>query len=193
MMLSILIPSIPERLPQLASRMETYESFIKLYSLQGLIEVIAIVDNKQRTIGEKRNDLLRLANGDYIVFSDDDDWLTQTYFKLIINGCEKRVDVITYLQSARINEDLTTVQFGLKQENQEFQKNGITIRPAWHCCTWRREKVKNILFPAINYGEDDPWAKAANEKAETSYHINEVCHVYTHDSTKTASFDERGN
>lgn len=193
MMLSILIPCIPDRLDNLKNLYSLYEGYIKIYYLTDLIEIVSIVDNKQRTIGAKRNSLLSIANGDYIVISDDDDELTQAYFKNILDACSKGVDVITYLQSAGINGEWTTVHFGLKNENQEFNKDGVTVRKAWHCCTWRRALLEGVTFADINYGEDGPFSDMANEKAKTSYHINEICHVYEHDSTKTASFDERSN
>lgn len=194
-MLSILIPSIPERLETLKDVIRMYEFFVKLYDLQDEVEIISIVDNKKRTIGNKRNDLMYLARGDYFVFTDDDDRLTQVYFEFIKNAIKTGVDVITYKQHARINEDQTTVVFGLHHENQEFQKDGITKRPAWHCCTWKRDFISRCgaYFSDINYGEDEPFARHANERAKTSFHIDEVCHIYVHDSTKTASFDERSN
>lgn len=193
MMLSILIPSIPERLDKLRQLISLYNAYLPMYGLEGIVEIIAIVDNKKRSIGAKCNDLISIAKGEYIVRSDDDDQLTQVYFRRIKEACEKGVDVITYIQSARINDDHTTVVFGLNNENQEFQKDGITLRPAWHCCTWRRELLTGVYFSDINYGEDEPFSRLGNEKAKTSYHINEVCHVYEHDSTKTAAFDERSN
>jgi hypothetical protein len=195
MMLSILIPSIPERLDKLKELIAIYEGYIVIYGLKGQVEILALVDNKERSIGAKCNDLIAIAQGDYIVRSDDDDRLTQVYFRRIKEACDKGVDVITYIQDARINEDRTTVVFGLKSENQDFQHNGITKRPAWHCCTWRRKFLEDnsVIFDSVNYGEDQQFQEIANEFAKTSYHINEVCHVYVHDSTKTASFDERSN
>lgn len=194
-MLSILIPAIPERLDKLKTLIGVYEEYIKMYGLTGQVEVLAVVDNKQRSIGAKCNSLLAIADGYYVVRSDDDDRLTQAYFKNIAYACAQNVDVITYLQEARINEDRTTVRFGLWYPNQEFQKDGITLRPAWHCCTWKREfiDINGIWFDNLNYAEDEPFARLANERAKTSHHIPEVCHVYTHDSTQTASFDERSN
>lgn len=195
MMLSILIPAIPDRLEKLKDLINLYEFFIKLYKLEGDVEIVSIVDNRKRSIGRKRNDLIEIAQGHYFVISDDDDRLTQLYFELIKKACETGVDVITYLQEARINDDRTLVRFGLKNENQEFKTNSITLRPAWHCCTWKRDFIlaHDIQFPEINYGEDEPFARLANERAQTSHHIDAVCHVYVHDSTKTAAFDERSH
>lgn len=194
MKISILIPGIPERLERLKELIQKYQAYALMYSLD--IEIISLVDNKRMSIGEKRNNLVDLAKGEYWVMTDDDaDELTQVYFERIGSAIEKNVDVITYKQHARINEDQTTVVFGLHYENQEFQKDGITKRPAWHCCTWKRDFISwcGAYFKDINYGEDEPFARHANERAKTSFHIDEVCHVYVHDSTKTASFDERSN
>jgi hypothetical protein len=186
MMLSILIPSIPERLSQLADVINRYQIMIHDYGLNA--EILSLVDNKRRSIGQKRNDLMDLAEGEYWVMSDEDDQLTETYFRFITEAINTKADVITYLQSARINNDKATVKFGLKNINQELV-NGETIqRPAWHCCTWRKEAIKEARFAPTNWGEDDLFQRVANELAKTEYHIPEICHVYEHDSHKTAAF-----
>lgn len=188
MKLSILIPSIPQRLPQLIDTIARYESLIEKYGLQGQVELLSFCDNKQRSIGKKRSDLIAMSQGEYIVISDDDDKLTRKYFELIMGVIDQGPDVITYHQFARINNEYTFVDFKLQNPVGDFVHMGITQRPAWHCCTWKREVVKDIQFPHINYGEDHHWAMAANERAKKEIHISEICHVYEHDSDKTAAF-----
>lgn len=187
-MLSILIPSIPERMGQLRQTIERYQSYIDKYANTEFVQIVSVVDNKKVSIGEKRNALVKLAAGDYWVMSDDDDSLTESYFfhlsGMMISGC----DVITYLQSARINEDKSTVKFGLKNINEQLVKDGITNRPAWHCCTWRKNAIKEARFAPTNWGEDDLFQRTANELAKTEYHIPEICHVYEHDSNLTTAF-----
>lgn len=187
--LSILIPSIPERLMNLHGLITVYESYIEKYNLNGVVELLSICDNKKRSIGRKRSDLVTLAEGRYWVMTDDDsDYLTEKYFEHIKSRIDLNVDVITYKQFARINAEYTFVDFGLKRPIQDFVNMGVTQRPAWHCCTWKRELVKDIKFGDSNYGEDHEFAIVANELAQTESHINEVCHVYQHDSLKTAAF-----
>lgn len=189
MILSILIPSIPERLDQLKLKIEYYESMITKYNLNGAVELLSFCDNKKRSIGQKRTNLIQLAKGDYVVMTDDDaDRLTRRYFENIKKAIESNCDVITYYQFARINEDFTFVDFRLRNENEYQNHIGITKRPAWHCCTWRREVVKDIKFGDSNYGEDDVFQREANKLAISEYHINDICHVYEHDSDKTAAF-----
>jgi glycosyltransferase involved in cell wall biosynthesis len=187
-LLSILIPSIPERIDQLKAVIEKYQSYIDKYDLNNGVQIISFIDNKKITIGEKRNMLVSMAAGKYWVMSDEDDQLTEMYFQYFKCLLGKDVDVITYLQSAQINDDKSTVEFGLNNVNEDLIPNGITKRMAWHCCTWRKEAVKEARFAPINWGEDDLFARTANELAKTSYHFPEVCHIYRHDSTKTAAF-----
>lgn len=185
-MISILIPSIPQRLDRLKDLIQKYEAYISKYDLD--MEIISLIDNKRMTIGAKRNALVDLANGEYWVMSDDDDGLTEMYFQKVPFYYAAK-DVITYLQSARINEDRSTVKFGLKNINEELVKDGITNRPAWHCCTWRKEAVKDARFAShLNWGEDDIFSRTANQLAKTEIHIPEICHIYEHDSNLTAAF-----
>jgi glycosyltransferase involved in cell wall biosynthesis len=46
------------------------------------IELIAFFDNKKRTIGKKRDEMLDLAKGEYLVFIDDDDRIAPDYVKI---------------------------------------------------------------------------------------------------------------
>lgn len=188
MKLSILIPSIPQRLDQLKATLAFYESMIEKYNLGGEVELISICDNKTRSIGRKRSDLIAMAQGEYVVISDDDDRLTQKYFEKISAAMDTNADVITYFQFARINDDFTFVDFRLRGDNEYQNHIGITKRPAWHCCTWRRDVVKDIKFGDTNYGEDDSWQREANKLARTGHHIHDICHIYEHDSEMTAAF-----
>jgi hypothetical protein len=188
MILSVLVPSIPERLIELYNLLKTYQSYIDKYNLTEQVELISICDNKKRTIGKKRSDLIAMAQGSYIVISDDDDQLCEKYFELIASEIEKSVDVITYDQLARINFEYSIVRFGHNNPIEDFNKSGITLRPAWHCCTWKREVVRDIKFDDIMWGEDHNFALMANKAAKTTSHIPEICHIYEHDAHLTASF-----
>lgn len=187
--LSILIPGIPERMDQLKTTIQKYEACIDRYNLGELVQIVSFIDNKKITIGEKRNTLVSLAAGRYWVMSDDDDELTDRYFEVIMREIWHEPDVITYLQSARINHQKTTVEFGLNNINEDFIPDGITKRKAWYCCTWRKDAVMDARFDSsLNWGEDSFFADSANKLAKTTVHIPEVCHVYQHDSHLTAAF-----
>ena len=50
------------------------------------MEIIGLFDNKKRSVGEKRQDLLNLAKGQYLVFIDDDDRISDDYISSIIQA-----------------------------------------------------------------------------------------------------------
>lgn len=179
--LSILIPSIPERLHLVAP-------LLVGYSLDG-IEVLSLADNKSMSIGDKRNRLLSVAQGKYVMFSDDDDQLFINHIPLLLSACEKDVDVITFLQAATVDGNKTLVDFDLTHtENEVFVTDGITKRMPFHVCAWKRELVKGIKFPHKNWGEDWAWCEKAIKKAKTQYKIEEVIHIYTHDKNISRAY-----
>jgi hypothetical protein len=187
--LSILTPAVPSRLAQL--EMLTSELSRQIGDLP--IEHLTLIDNKRRTVGEKRDALLRAARGEYIAFVDDDDWISEDYVSSILDAATKEPDVITFQQEATVNQTVGLICFRLGQANAQF--TGIvegsinqipTIdRAAWHVCAWRRRLAMLSSFPASNYGEDWAYAAPLNAIAKTEVHIPRVLHYYRHSSETT--------
>jgi glycosyltransferase involved in cell wall biosynthesis len=151
------------------------------------IEVITLCDNKRRSIGAKRQALLNLAQGKYVTFLDDDDRPAGNYTEVFIRNYSQEdrylPDVFTFNQKVILNGEEYTLQFQHGHPtNDELVKDGITIRPPWHVCFWRRETVHHCTFPDSNYGEDWAWAEQANKKAKYAHHINHEMMTYVYDS-----------
>lgn len=183
MILSILIPSIPERL------LKVLELYRKLYAQMALIEncpqieILCHTDNLIRTIGEKRTDLLKSAKGDYMGFVDDDDDIADDYLESILYGLSSYADVITFKQQASIDGKKFIVNFGLKNENEEAAidegGNYLNInRKPFQMCIWKRDLIKDCVFPSKNYFEDAEWVDCAVTKVLTEHHIDKVLHYY---------------
>jgi hypothetical protein len=189
--LAILIPSIPERIEQLKLIFDELQRQISEYERPEQVKIITLIDNKQLSIGQKRQELVNLAlkaNAKYCTMLDDDDYVTANYVYEICNAIhDTNVDLITFNQLARINTAHSIVHFKHKGELQAFNSNGITERPAWHCNVYLTEIAKNCLFGDSNWGEDEPFSQAINDLCETSHHIPHVLHLYQHDSHKTAA------
>jgi glycosyltransferase involved in cell wall biosynthesis len=191
--LSILIPSIPERSEKLKEVIEALQKQIdnRPHEFVGMgeIEIISLMDNKQRTIGQKRFDLFNLAQGKYVCMTDDDDEYTPIFIEKVLQAINHiNADVITFSQMARIDNSFSIVNFRLGQDNEDFKGAGITRRMAWHCCVWKKEIIEGIKFGNSNYGEDDSFAREANLWAKTECHIPETLHIYDHQGTKSASY-----
>ena len=101
----MLILSIPQRLSKLNKLVETLCNQLEKEDLEAQVELLVFLDNKIWTIADKRNQMLEMANGDYLTFLDDDDRLSADYFKTVIDliNEDSDPDVITFDQECTIN------------------------------------------------------------------------------------------
>jgi len=174
-LLSILIPTVPERAVKLASLLA---SLARINN--GKAEVIYFGDDRNRTIGAKRNGVLSLARGKYVAFCDDDDDISNDYITEITNAAERDVSVISFRQDATWNGENSTVEFSVNNGNGQFNPGGITFRFPWHVCAWRREIAQQCVFSEKNWGEDVDWVEQVATLTKNEIHIPMVLHYYDH-------------
>jgi glycosyltransferase involved in cell wall biosynthesis len=191
-LLSILTPAIPERLPKLQRLALLLEPQLRQFPHS--VEWLSFVDPRGcRTIGEKRDDLVQLARGQFVAFVDDDDLVQPTYVASLVQALSvvvadnEPVDVITFRQEAIIERHRSEVRFNLRAGNEAFNPGGVTQRAAWHVCAWRSSLAKRFHFEASNYGEDWSWARHLNLDARGEIHIPEILHTYIFDSAISAA------
>jgi len=188
-LLSILTASIPER----ADKLEMLTAKITAQIGDLPVEHLVFLDNRKRTIGAKRDALLRIARGTFIAYVDDDDTVSPDYVASLIEAIKTTaspidlVDVITFAQFARVDEAAAKIVFGLRQENQPFIPDTEVLRAAWHVCAWRRSVAILSHFPESNYGEDWAFAEPLNRIARASIHLDKVLHYYRFNSATTAA------
>ena len=97
--LSILVPAIP-------SRWDKFQKIFDKLNSQATdeVEVLGFIDNKRRSIGRKRGGLKDLVRGEYMLYVDDDDDVTDDFVSEILKGMKDSPDVIAFKQKALINE-----------------------------------------------------------------------------------------
>jgi len=188
-LLSILTASIPER----ADKLEMLTAKITAQIGDLPVEHLVFLDNRKRTIGAKRDALLRIARGTFIAYVDDDDTVSPDYVASLVEAIKTtaspndQVDVITFAQFARVDKACAKIVFGLRQENQPFVPDTEVLRAAWHVCAWRRSVAILSHFPESNYGEDWAFAEPLNRIARASIHLDQVLHYYRFNSATTAA------
>ena len=209
MLWSILIAAIPERYHSthglLLSLLE-YQSVARIPD----IELLYLMDNKRRSVGEKRNDLLAAARGEYISFIDDDDEVAPDYVQRIhrtIAAGRKQtppVDVICFRQIAHLHPHGVThdctyslAHFNREQRRQLAPALGADGKPEgnrllWtgppaHTMVWRRTLVADIKFPSEQFGEDVTWVDAACARAKSETQIDFVGYHYKFDPDRSAT------
>lgn len=186
-LLSILTPTIPQRIDQLDQLSKKILRQIHTPTGACPVEHLIFSDNRARSIGAKRQALLDAARGEYVAFVDDDDDVSDDYVASLLRGIETGVGVVTFQQRAIYNGQESTVVFSLSNQDEPFNPGGITRRGAWHVCAWRRELVAHCVFPFMNYGEDKAWSLQARQRARSEIHIPRIIHTYRHDATTTAA------
>lgn len=180
--LSVLIPSIPERIDMVRALLTRIEDICPNNT-----EVLVLIDNKKMSIGAKRQRLLEMARGKYIAYCDDDDNVTESYH--LLADYTGDADIITFLQHAEVDGHTTIVDFDLNHtENEVFVTDGITKRRPFHVCAWKRELVQGVPFDRSNWGEDWTWCEQALDRIKTQHKIHDILHIYKHDKNITRAW-----
>ena len=90
MILSILIPTVPQRANLFLELHTEINNQLEMCNAFGLVEVISdCAPVGAKTTGKKRNDLLNAAQGDYVWFIDDDDMILPNAVSLVLAALEK--------------------------------------------------------------------------------------------------------
>lgn len=172
MKLSVLICTVPKRvknfLPKLIDELEKQTKGKD-------VEYLYLGDNKKRTVGRKRNDLLSLAQGEYVSFIDDDDWVSDDYIDSLLEGIKKGVDVVCFevLYVPNKKRVVYDAKFPKDRENRRYYE-----RLPNHIMCINRELAKSVGFDDINFGEDALFAKRLKRRLKNQVIISKVLYYY---------------
>ena len=174
---SVLIPSVPSRIAKMQAL------FAKLQAQIGdlPVEVLCLLDNKKRTVGMKRDALVRTAKGIYLAFVDDDDDVADDYIAKIVAKIREVTpqpphlwpEVIVFKQRCtftnakcisclEIDGPPFEIDHDIRYEMQAVHQypdgtwKDITRKP-WHHNAWRADIAQSEHFPDTSFGEDGGW------------------------------------
>ena len=174
MKFSILICSLEERHKQLMSLL------LELYKQRtNEIEVLTNIDNRQKTTGTKRNELLLQAKGDYIAFVDDDDKVAENYVSRILGAVKTNPDcvgmegLITFASKGIVQKFIHSIKY-----DKWFEKNGIYYRCPNHLSPVKRELALKVMFPDITVGEDYKYSEKLFSHLKTEVYLQEPIYFY---------------
>jgi glycosyltransferase involved in cell wall biosynthesis len=153
MKLSILILTIPERAHLLEGLLDRLRP-----QITGKPVEILLHRSATKSIGEKRNALLDMAKGKWVVYIDDDDLVSRDY-----------VDKI--LSALRTNPDCVGISGIIVTRGRERQWHISLNHPGWfetdkvyyrspnHISPVRRSLALQARFPETNHGEDAEYSR----------------------------------
>lgn len=194
--LSILIPSLPHRkegrdkllaslFPQCGDELYRVNTPIGHCWFERIIfaeiEILILIDNKEHTTGAKRNMLLDLSEGEYIVFIDCDDEISSNYISSILNALKTKPDCVGFL--GWITTD------GIKRIDWELSKDlsdrtvirhgrSFYERRTNHLCPVKRELAIQTGFPDKSNAEDKGYSERLNHLLKTEVKIPELLYHY---------------
>lgn len=201
-LLSILIPTVlgrEESLNNLLSVMSKYspldvKSDLKenefgytgtKYDLED-VEIIVVKDNKQNTIGAKREYMYNLANGLYSQMTDDDDELAPNAIQLILEAIRSNPEIpcITFRENCMMNGEYKSSNHSIKYEKWQDNFDGYSyVRCPFYKDVIRTDIAKSVPFPHIRYNEDEQWSMAIKPLLTDEIHIEEELYHYIYNET----------
>jgi glycosyltransferase involved in cell wall biosynthesis len=142
------------------------------------VEILYLGDNKSMSVGEKRNALLSIAKGDYVVYVDDDDIVSDNYVQKLLEAIEEGNDCITFGVMCSVNGgELKRVRYSIDYK-KDFNTKTEYHRLPNHIMCVKRELVDWVRFGDKSYGEDVDYAKRLKKHLITETAIEDILYYY---------------
>jgi hypothetical protein len=176
---SILVPTLVERGQKLNHLILSINEKLQRICPTLKIEFCILCDNREKSVGAKREELLQGAKGKYVSFVDDDDDLTDAYFEdalACIQGefhvCRLRGQIAQYTFTHSIENTLS----------DPMARDEVFLRPPNHLNVMMADIAKLISFKDAKRGEDLEWtirlARAGYLRTEYKSDHSRIHYIY---------------
>lgn len=179
--LSILIPTVTNRKHEFE---RLYDKFIVQRNEQGFkesdIEILFLCDNKQMSIGSKRQKLYEMAKGIYSVQWDDDDLPGDSFIKDVMDAIQEDSDCITYREYCTFNGgNPKRSNFSIKYSDWADNQDGFDyVRTPFFKCPIKTAICLQVGVKDMRYGEDHDFARRIKPLLKTETHIDKPLYIY---------------
>lgn len=175
MKLSILICSLPDRMSRAGMLIEK----LCAQAVDKPVEILYLGDNKTRTTGYKRNQLLYLAGGEYVVFIDDDDEVSDDYISSLLGAIDEAnsPDVINFHVMYHCKDYKRPVFYSVEYESDQNLPDRFLRLPNHLMCV-KSNMARAVRYKDLTFGEDAAYAKELRKYIVTEYEIEKVIYHY---------------
>lgn len=147
------------------------------------MEIFTDVDNKEVSIGEKRDRMYGRAKGLFTVMIDDDDRVADNYVESVYAATLGNVDCIGYQEECRINGRLQFSDFSLRYAKWESLRKPdgkfSYRRTPFFKTPIRTEICRSVGVKDMRFGEDEDFANRIRPHLQTQAYINQVMYYYS--------------
>jgi glycosyltransferase involved in cell wall biosynthesis len=149
------------------------------------VELIALSDNKEISIGDKRQRLLELARGEFIVYFDDDDMPSKNYVRIILNAITPDIDCIGMnvimttngVKQQRCCHRLLSKVWANRVEGWDYVRNITHFNPVL------RSVALRVGFKDLRFGEDKLYSDGVSALLTKEAYITEPLFHYRYTNT----------
>jgi len=184
--LTIMIPTTEDRDELFNVLSKEITAQISKLGLKKEVEIVSIRDNKEISVGLKRQRLLEMANGEWVVGIDSDDWIHEDYLMDIITALKDNpeTDHVGFLEECDIDGEKSLSIFSIRHKVWDEKKDGYDhIRCANPKSVIRRTKALEVGYQDLRYSEDRIFSEAVTPLLTSEVFINKPLYIYRYTST----------
>lgn len=187
MKLSILICSLESR-KELFSHGLLLQLIEQIDGRHNEVDYEVIRDSGEKSTGQKRNELLGMAKGEYVCFIDDDDEISPNYINILLEAIKTNPDCVSLrgvMTTSGANPE--TFEHSIKYKSYKTTNNPIKYeRYPNHLNCIRASIAKQFKFLEVNHGEDTDWATQIFKSGliKTEFYTDEILYYYRYEPKK---------
>lgn len=155
------------------------------------VEILCVLDNKARSLAEKRNTIIRAAKGDFVAFVDDDDRVESDYCEEILGAIREApdADVVCFDVAVHGVGGDRVCRYGVDYEDRD--ETEVMFRRPNHVMAWRTAVAREIPY-RDTWEEDDKWAVEARDRVRGEARVDRVLYHYDFDPVTTTQRETPG-
>lgn len=132
--------------------------------LEDKIEILFERDNREKTVGLKRNILLERSVGKYISFVDDDDDVHEQFIAMVHKKLQENADCVSLIGEITFDgKNKKIFKHSIKYDHY-FEEGNVYYRPPNHLNPIKRNIALQASFTDKYYGEDTDWAMSLSKR-----------------------------
>lgn len=183
--LTIAVPAIPDRMK--GSLLSVMDDLVKQADGKP-VEVMCVLDNKARTLSEKRNQMIASAKGNFIAFVDDDDRVEPDYVDRILEAIRRDPEADCVLFDVMVHGyDAAPKICRYAPEYEDKNAQDSYYRKPNHVMAFRTEISRRHLYSTSrsSVDEDFDWARRVAADVKRTVRIDKVLYHYLYDPKST--------
>jgi len=154
---SVLIPTMQGREESLRKVVLSIQEKVRRFAPDMRVEFCLEFDNKEKSVGVKRDSLLQNARGRYMAFIDDDDDITDAYIEDLWECIRGDYHVMRLYGTISQYRFIHTSNFAFTDKMATTTDPPMFQRPPNHLNPMMTDVAKFVRFKDATYGEDLDW------------------------------------